>query len=130
MADATAESGTMLDLVPAWKLLTVTTAVSFGATSRATMLCRRLTTAAPSTIGSTPGFGIEPCGPLPYRVISIEAAAAQFFFDAVGDFVFLQRQPGVAVEMPVELFQRLPAGIEVGQDGLDRHGGSGAVASR
>ncbi|HIY70043.1 MAG TPA: hypothetical protein H9827_01090 [Candidatus Luteimonas excrementigallinarum] len=61
-------------------------------------------------------------------MISIEATAAQFFLDAVGDFVFLQRQLGVAVEMPVQLFQRLPAGIEVGQDGLDRHGGSGAVA--
>ena len=64
----------MFDFVPPWKLPTVTTAVSVGATSRETMVCSRPTMAAPSTIGSTPRFGMEPWVPAPWTVISMELA--------------------------------------------------------
>ena len=51
--------------VPAWLLLTVNTAGSVGAISRAITVCSRATIMAASTTGSTEACGIDPCAPRP-----------------------------------------------------------------
>ena len=71
-----AVSGMMLALVPARMLPTVSTAVSAGSISRATIVCSRITTAAASTTGSTVVCGIDACPPRPYSVTLMLSADA------------------------------------------------------
>jgi hypothetical protein len=61
----TARSGMMLLLLPAATRPTVTTAKVPGATSRATIVCRRTTIIDARTTGSTDSCGIEPWLPRP-----------------------------------------------------------------
>lgn len=63
--------------MPEWIDPTVTTAVSAGAISRATMLCSRVTMVAASTTGSTLSWGMEPWEPFPKTFTRMEAAAVK-----------------------------------------------------
>jgi hypothetical protein len=56
-------------LVPACNEPMVTTAASAAASSRETMVCKRITVAAAITTGSMLACGIEPCAPRPNRRI-------------------------------------------------------------
>ncbi len=58
----------MFCFVPAWNVPTVTTARSDGATSRDTIVCRRTTIEAASTIGSIVFSGCDPWPPRPCTV--------------------------------------------------------------
>lgn len=68
-SNSSAESGMMLSDEPAWMLPTVTTAVSCGSTSRATIPCRRTTMLAAMSTGSMHSCGMLPCPPRPCTVI-------------------------------------------------------------
>src|SRR4051812_31412389 len=70
-----ADSGMTLLLVPAWRLPTVSTAVSPGATSRETTVCSRTTIIAARTTGSIAACGMEPCAPRPCTVMRMLSAA-------------------------------------------------------
>lgn len=65
VSPSSAVAGMMLLALPAWKRPTVTTAVSRGVISRATMDCSLSTIAAPMTTGSVVVSGREPCPPRP-----------------------------------------------------------------
>ncbi len=66
----------MFSFVPAWKVPTVTTAMSRGSTVRDTTVCSRVTTCAPSTTGSMECCGCEPWACRPCRVTRHESAIA------------------------------------------------------
>ena len=72
-------------LVPACSEPTVTTAASVAASSRETMVCRRITVAAAITTGSMLACGIEPCAPRPNRRICRLSAAEVIAPGAPGD---------------------------------------------
>jgi hypothetical protein len=70
LSRSTASFGMMFPLLPAWNAPTVTTALSDMPISRDTIVCRRMTHAAPITTGSTVDSGDEPCPPFPNNVTS------------------------------------------------------------
>ncbi len=72
-----ASSGMTLNVVPLVNWPIVTTAGSFGATSRLMMVCSAVITYAPAAIGSTASCGIAPWPPLPRMVRSNSSAEAK-----------------------------------------------------
>src|SRR3954466_3652924 len=67
----------MFAAVPARTLPMVMTAVSVPASSRDTIVCRRITVAAAITTGSTDASGRDPWPPRPCRTIETVSAAAK-----------------------------------------------------
>ena len=65
---SSARSGMMFSLLPARIVPTLSTAVSVPASSRATIVCSRMTVAAAMTTGSMVVSGREPCPPAPWSV--------------------------------------------------------------